>query len=434
MRYYSIKNPSITADFKQASLEGQPKGGGLYFPERIPQWDDNFIKSLPKLSSAEIGFTIMKPYVGDTMSDDVLFRIMEETLSFPFPLVDISGGIQTLELFHGPTLAFKDTGARFLSRIMGHFADEQQQKIVVLVATSGDTGGAVANAFHQVEGTEVIILYPSGKVSPVQEKQLTALGGNIHALEVMGDFDDCQRLVKQAFLDEELQKGIMLTSSNSINISRWLSQQVYYAIAYSQWHHDQPPVVCVPSGNFGNICAGLLAKQSGLPIRHFIAACNANRVFTDYLETSTYSPASSIATHSNAMDVGDPSNFIRILELFGQDHNLINKAVSSYSINDIETAQTIRQIYEEKGYVLDPHAAVAYRAIEIWQERNQNQPGFILGTAHPVKFPEVVEGVTGNPIPVPNEILGLMEAPKNSTIINPHYTEMKSEFLKIIQA
>lgn len=425
MHYYSISNPNIQSSFREATLEGQPMGGGLYFPDQIPLWDSSFIQALPQLSKAEIGFRIMQPYVGGTLSDDVLFSIMEDVLSFDFPLKKINVNTWCLELFHGPTLAFKDLGARFLSRVMGHFATAGQRKIVVLVATSGDTGGAVADAFHGVEGTEVIILYPSGKVSPVQEKQLTTLGGNIHALEVLGDFDDCQRLVKQAFQDEKLKSGILLTSSNSINISRWLSQQVYYALALAQWPEDNAPVIAVPSGNFGNICAGLVAQQSGLPVKHFIAACNANNVFTNYLDTAIYQPKHAVATISNAMDVGNPSNFERILQLFNKDHGAVKKLVSSASISDADTEITISSMAKEQGYIMDPHTAVAYNALGKWRQKNGDHAGIILGTAHPVKFPDVVERVTGTPISIPEAVAGIMEKDKLSTTIKPDYQSLQ---------
>ncbi|MEY2596761.1 MAG: hypothetical protein RI965_2033, partial [Bacteroidota bacterium] len=331
MIYYSLNNRSFKADFKQATIEGQAPDKGLYFPSEIPIWKEHFKNDLKNLSNLEIAFEIMHPYVGASIPSEYLKEILADTLSFDFPLRQISEKIYSLELFHGPTLAFKDIGARFLSRCLGYFAQSIGRKITILVATSGDTGGAVADAFYNVEGTEVIILYPSEKVSPVQEKQLTTMGGNIHALEVKGDFDACQLLVKMAFADKELKEKLSLTSANSINISRWLSQQIYYAIAIKQWAEKKNPVISVPSGNFGNICAGLLTQRSGLQIQHFIAACNKNDVFTRYLKTGNYTPRHSYATVSNAMDVGDPSNFIRVLELFNNNHTELSKHVSSES-------------------------------------------------------------------------------------------------------
>jgi threonine synthase len=427
MIYYNINNPAEKADFRTATLEGQPPGGGLYFPSEIPQWEKEFFQRLPTLSKAEIGFRIMQPFVGASLPDAVLFDIMTEVLSFEFPLRKIDDENWCLELFHGPTLAFKDLGARFLSRVMGYFAAASGQKIIVLVATSGDTGGAVADAFHGVIGTEVVILYPSGKVSPVQEKQLTTHGGNIHALEVKGDFDDCQRLVKEAFRDEELKKDILLTSSNSINISRWLSQQIYYAIGMAQWREADQPVIAVPSGNFGNLCAGLIAQHSGLPIQHFIAACNANRVFTNFLETGKYHPLSSVSTISNAMDVGNPSNFTRIQELFKGRESELRENISSFSISDALTRNTIGYAENKLAYIMDPHTAVAYAALAKWKTKNGKKPGIILGTAHPVKFPDVVEEEIKKKINLPEILLGIMGKVKKSELINPEYQPLRNK-------
>ena len=417
MRYFSLNNSNHVVDFKDATLQGQAPDGGLYYPENIPVWNNDFIRNLKKKSKAEIGFEIMAPYVGNTIPEKELYKIIEETLDFDFPLQPISENIYSLELFHGPTLAFKDVGARFLSRCMGFFAGKLAQKIVVLVATSGDTGGAVADAFHNIPGTEVIILYPSGKVSPVQEKQLTALGGNIHALEIEGDFDDCQKLVKMVFLDEELKENVLLTSSNSINVARWLPQQIYYALAITQWEAPHDPVVAVPSGNFGNLCAGLLAKQSGLPIGHFIAACNANDVFTTYIKDGNYHPRSAIPTLSNAMDVGNPSNFERILAIFQHDHQMVCEAISSISVSDVETLNTIKAVYENFQYVLDPHAAVAYSALKSHLFERPEKKGLILGTAHPVKFPAVVQEAIGQTPAIPESLRSLMQKSKTSLLI-----------------
>lgn len=432
MNYYSISNHAIKADFKGATLSGQAPDGGLYFPESIPQWEAEFINKLDQYNKTEIGFKIMQPYVGDTIPDTTLLRIIEETLDFEFPLRKINDQIHCMELFHGPTLAFKDLGARFLSRCMGYFAKDEKRKTVVLVATSGDTGGAVADAFYQVPGTTVVILYPSGKVSAVQEKQLTGLGGNIHALEVKGDFDDCQRLVKKAFLDEALKKNILLTSSNSINISRWLSQQIYYVLAYAQWKENEKPVIAVPSGNFGNLCAGLVAKKSGLPVDHFIAACNSNKAFTSYIHEGVFSPAASKPTLSNAMDVGNPSNFARIVELFQGDHAAIQKDISSDSISDAETVVAIREAYQQHQVQLDPHTAVAYAALKKWLLDKPEKKGIILGTAHPIKFPEVVEKTLSRSIEIPARLMDLLSRTKSSHPINPDYTEFKKTFQRLV--
>ncbi|MFN5020583.1 MAG: threonine synthase [bacterium] len=433
MRYFSLNNTNNVVDFREATLQGQAPDGGLYYPENIPVWNDNFIGNLKRKSKSEIGFEIMAPYVGNTIPENELHRIIAETLDFDFPLQPISENIYSLELFHGPTLAFKDVGARFLSRCMGFFAGKLAKKIVVLVATSGDTGGAVADAFHNISGTEVIILYPSGKVSPVQEKQLTALGGNIHALEIEGDFDDCQKLVKMAFLDEELRKSVMLTSSNSINVARWLPQQIYYALALTQWEEHHDPVIAVPSGNFGNLSAGLVAKQSGLPIDQFIAACNANDVFTAYTQSGNYHPRSAVPTLSNAMDVGNPSNFSRILALFQHDHQRLCEAISSISVSDVDTLSTIKEVYAEFQYTLDPHAAVAYNALKDHLKDHAGQKGIILGTAHPVKFPSVVQEAIGHRPSVPENLGLLMKKNKSARLTPPEYASFKATVMDILK-
>jgi threonine synthase len=429
MKYYSINRNSPEVDFKSATIKGQAPDKGLYFPEYIPKWNADFISNLKNMLPAEIGFEIMKPYVGDSIPDDELMQIMQGTLSFDIPLKKIEENIYCLELFHGPTLAFKDIGARFLSRCLGYFAKQQNEKIIILVATSGDTGGAVADGFYNVPGTEVVILYPSGKVSEVQEKQLTGLGGNIHALEIQGDFDDCQRLVKLAFADDELQRLGMLTSANSINISRWLPQQIYYAIALSKWEENTAPLISVPSGNFGNICAGLVAHVSGLPIKHFIAACNQNDVFTRYIGDGRYEPSTSVSTISNAMDVGNPSNFIRILELFDNDYEMIKEIVSSFSFTDEETAETIKNVYKRSHTVLDPHTAVAFAGLKTYLADNPREKGFILATAHPLKFAPTVEKMIGQKIKIPEHIQHIMNSQKKATLIPPVFSELK----KILQ-
>lgn len=434
MNYYSLNRNAPLADFRKATLSGQAPDRGLYYPERIPVWDEHFISELRKLDKFTIGYEIMKPYVGDCINEAELYDIIKDTLSFEFPLKKINDRISCLELFHGPTLAFKDLGARFLSRCMGKFSKDQQEKIVVLVATSGDTGGAVADAFYKIEGTEVIILYPSGKVSPVQEKQLTGLGENIHALEIQGDFDDCQRLVKTAFADKELHEGCLLTSSNSINISRWLSQQIYYVLAVAQWDENTPPVFAVPSGNFGNICAGLVANQSGMPAKHFIAACNSNKTFTDYIESGMYKPRPSVPTISNAMDVGDPSNFIRIVELFNGDFSKIKSHVSSISVTDEETRSSIKKVYDHYHYIMDPHTAIAYRSMEDRLERNTDEKGIILGTAHPVKFPTVVEEIIQHEIPIPSALGAIMQKPKKASLLPPQYDLVRASISAIIRS
>lgn len=423
MKYYNINNREEVVGFKEAVAQGQAADGGLYFPSHIPQWDKEFIEAIPQLSQLDIAAAILKSYIGDFMSEKELHELLNDVLSFHFPLKQINEKIYALELFHGPTLAFKDLGARFLSRLLQHLDKKQlsEKKRVVLVATSGDTGGAVADAFFKMEHTTVIILYPSGKVSPIQEKQLTTYGGNIHAFEVQGDFDDCQRLVKQAFRDPALQQHYNLTSSNSINIARWLSQQIYYALAIAQWKEEQAPVIAVPSGNFGNLCAGLIAAASGLPSTHFIAACNNNSSFTDYINTGNYQPQAAIPTISNAMDVGNPSNAIRIFELYHNNYTSLKKQISSYSISDETTKNTITKVHANYNYLLDPHTAVAYAALDQHLSVNQDQKGLVLATAHPFKFLETVENAIGSSIDLPIELQTLLTREKKSIPLPTDY-------------
>jgi threonine synthase len=432
MKYYSTSKNSPVVDFKEATIKGQAPDKGLYFPETIPQVDKDLINNIDKYSNEEIAFRIIKPYVGNTIDEKRLQEIVSETISFPLPLVKVNEDIFSLELFHGPTLAFKDVGARFMSRCLGYFVGRQDKKVTVLVATSGDTGGAVANGFYDVDGVEVVILYPSGKVSPVQEKQLTTLGKNIRALEVEGTFDDCQRMVKQAFADDELNKKLFLTSANSINVARWLPQQFYYFLAYKQWaDKNDPPVICVPSGNFGNICAGIIGWASGLPVKHFIAACNANDVVTKYLQASEpeLKPQPAMATLSNAMDVGNPSNFVRILEIFHHNFPELKKHLSSYSISDDETVATIKAVYEKDNYLLDPHGAVGYLSLERYLKVQIGEKGIFLETAHPVKFPDAVEKIIGRPIDIPASVKDIMDKPKQSVLIKPDYEGLKGFLL-----
>lgn len=427
MKYYSLNKQSPDVDFKEATIRGQAPDKGLYFPETIPVLDQSLIDNIVQYSGEEIAYRLIKPYVAGTMPDSELQRIVGETINFPIPLVKVQEDIYSLELFHGPTLAFKDVGARFMSRCLGYFARERKEKVVVLVATSGDTGGAVAHGFYDVPGVEVVIVYPSGKVSSVQEKQLTTLGRNIHALEVKGSFDDCQQLVKQAFVDTSLTSKLFLTSANSINVARWLPQQFYYALAWKQWtDKNNPPVICVPSGNFGNICAGLLAHRSGLPVKHFIAACNANDVVTHYLEEGKYQPKKAVSTLSNAMDVGNPSNFVRVLELFHQEFGALKNVLSSYSITDEETKDTIKAVFEKYHYLPDPHGAVGYLALQRYLAQHPGEKGMFLETAHPVKFYDVVEPVIGQAIPLPQVVQSMMVLNKQSQLIEPEYEALKA--------
>jgi len=431
MKYYSLNKNSPVVDFKEATIRGLAPDKGLYFPESLPHIDKNFFSQINEVPDEEIAFKVIQPYVGNEIPEDELRRIVSETINFEIPMKKINETISSLELFHGPTLAFKDVGARFMSRCLGYFVKDNDKKVTVLVATSGDTGGAVANGFYNVDGVEVVILYPSGKVSNVQEKQLVTLGNNIHALEINGTFDDCQQLVKQAFSNEHLNKELFLTSANSINVARWLPQQFYYFFAWKQWPDKKnPPVICVPSGNFGNICAGLLAYFSGLPVRHFIAACNANKVVPEFLQTQNYAPQKAIATISNAMDVGDPSNFVRVLRLFNYQFSDLKNVLSSYSISDEETRQTIKEVYENENYLLDPHGAVAYRALKNYLEQHSGYKGIFLETAHPVKFYDVVEPVIHQQIPVPESVKGILDKEKQSIKMNVNFEDLKEYLLK----
>lgn len=428
MRYYSLNRQSPDVDFREATIRGQAPDKGLYFPAQLPRLSNSFIHQLEQMSKEELAYEIMKPYVGDTIDEKALRTIVSETINFPFPLVPVSEQIYSFELFHGPTLAFKDVGARFMSRCLGHFSKGGNKKTTVLVATSGDTGGAVANGFLGVDAVEVVILYPSGKVSPVQELQLTTCGKNITAVEVHGSFDDCQAMVKDAFMDADLQKQLQLTSANSINVARWLPQQLYYFFAWQQWpDKSHPPVISVPSGNFGNICAGLLAKYSGLPIRHFIAACNINDTVSHYLTTGTHIPKNAIATISNAMDVGNPSNLIRIIELFKVAGIPVNEVLQSVTVTDAETMDTIRLIYDQYGYMLDPHGAVAYNAFE--KNAEPYQRGMILETAHPVKFPDTVKKATSAEPELPDSIRPLLHLKKQAHEMNPSFSVLKEWLL-----
>ena len=432
MNYYSLNKQSPSVDFKEAAIRGQAPDKGLYFPEHIPVFDSSFFYNIEKMTDEEIAYQVIQPYVSVAIPENTLRQIINETLSFPIPLVKVNENIFSLELFHGPTLAFKDVGARFMSRCLGYFAKERNDKLVVLVATSGDTGGAVANGFYDVPGVEVVILYPSGKVSSVQEKQLTTLGKNIHALEVNGNFDNCQQLVKQAFSDFEINQKIFLTSANSINVARWLPQQFYYFLAWKQWPEKKhPPVISVPSGNFGNICAAILAHSSGLPVQHLIAACNVNDVVPEFLKTGNYQPKITIATISNAMDVGDPNNFVRILEIFEEDISELKRILSASSITDAETKETIQRIYKEDKYLLDPHGAVAYLSLDRYLKENPGFNGLFVETAHPVKFYDVVEPLIGEKIPLPTSVGQIMDKEKVSTKMEIDYSSLKEFLLKL---
>ncbi|WP_298366890.1 threonine synthase [uncultured Lutibacter sp.] len=428
MNFYSLNKKAPIVSFQDAVVKGLAPDKGLYFPESIKPLEKDFFDHIEYFSNVEIAYEVIKQFVADEIPEKELKQIIEETLCFDFPVVSITEDISTLELFHGPTMAFKDVGARFMARCFGYFnRDKTASKVTVLVATSGDTGGAVASGFLGVDGVDVVILYPSGKVSDVQEKQLTTLGQNIKALEVHGTFDDCQAMVKKAFLDEEITSKRNLTSANSINVARWLPQMFYFFFAYKQLKNKKKDLVfSVPSGNFGNICAGIMAQQLGLPIKQFIASTNINDIVPNYLETGVYIPKPSKQTISNAMDVGDPSNFIRIQEIYKNDDKL-KENLSSYSFTDAETKSAMKEIKSISGYVADPHGAVGYLGLKKYFENN-NAQGIFLETAHPVKFLDVVEPVLRETIEYPQQILDVINKEKVAKEIST-YKQLKEYLL-----
>lgn len=423
MNYYSLNNNVPSVGFEEAVTRGIAPDKGLYFPESITPLPASFFENIEQLSNNEIAYQAIKQFVGKSIPDDKLKEIIADVLSFDFPIVEIEENVATLELFHGPTMAFKDVGARFMARCLEYFSaqKEKQEPVTVLVATSGDTGGAVARGFFKVQGVDVVILYPTGKVSEVQEKQLTALGENITALEVDGVFDDCQAMVKKAFLDKEITERRKLTSANSINVARWLPQLFYFLFAYKQARKQGKELVfSVPSGNFGNICAGIVAHKLGMPVSQFIASVNSNKVVPDYLKTGEYAPKPSVATISNAMDVGDPSNFIRIQKLFDNDLAALSRKLTSYSFNDEETREAIQTIYKNTGYTADPHGAVGYLGLKKFLKNNPDVYGIFLETAHPVKFLPVMEDLIEKEIQIPEQIKEIMNKPKVATRIKDY--------------
>ncbi len=428
MNYISTKNKSTQYSIKDAIISGLPNDNGLYIPAKIPSFPSEIIDQFKGNSLSEIAYTVLLPYFSEEIESDVLKGICDDTFNFEIPLTPVTENIYSLELYHGPTLAFKDIGARFLARCLSYFAKNENKKVKVIVATSGDTGSAVAHGFYNLENIEVVILYPKGRISDLQEKQMTCLGGNITALRVDGNFDDCQRLVKTAFLDTDLRKKIKVTSANSINIARFIPQSVYYYYALSQLPSKLPVTISVPSGNFGNLTAGLYAKQTGLSIDKFIASTNINKVFTDYLETGEYTPVKSKKSISNAMDVGDPSNLARIQSLFPTIDDL-RKEVISYSFTDEETRDTIKAVFNKSGYILDPHGAVGYLGLKKHLDSTPTRVGVFLETAHPIKFRETVEPVIGKTIDIPNQLIPLLDRKSHYTDISSEYTEFKSILL-----
>ena len=430
--FYSTKTPTLKASLEEAIFKSLPPDNGLYMPENIPKVSDDFLANIEKKSFNEIAIEMTHTLLGGEITRSEIENSINKAYDFEAPVVQVTPDDYVLELFHGPSMAFKDFGARFMAAIMSHFLLRSQKEIKILVATSGDTGGAVAQGFYKVPGISVTILYPSGKVSEIQERQLTTLGNNVTAIEVSGTFDDCQRLVKEAFLDEDLNAQFNLASANSINIARLIPQSFYYFAAYAQLKRLGKPVVfSVPSGNFGNLSAGLLALKMGLPAEHFIAATNLNNAVPRYLEDGRYEPAPSIETISNAMDVGSPSNFVRLTQFFDNDWNSVKKDISGFFYNDEDTRKAMRKVYGDTGYVMCPHTAVAYQGLIDYRRKNQlDFTGVFLSTAHPAKFIDLVEETLGKSIEIPQRLKSLLEIEKVSVKIKPDFQEFKKLIMK----
>lgn len=431
MKYYSTNKKSPLVTLHEAVLKGLAPDRGLYMPEKIKVLPEDFFSNIQEMSFQEIAYTVAEAFFGEDVEANALKNIVYDTLSFDCPIVKVTESIYTLELFHGPTLAFKDVGARFMARLLQYFIHKEDKKqINVLVATSGDTGSAVANGFLGVDGIHVYVLYPKGKVSKIQESQFTTLGQNITAIEVDGVFDDCQALVKSAFMDEDLNRHMRLTSANSINVARFLPQAFYYFNAYAQMKQQQRAdnlVICVPSGNFGNITAGLFGYKMGLPVKHFIAANNANDIFFKYLKSGKYEPKNSKQTIANAMDVGAPSNFARIYDLYNGDHDMIAADISGATYTDEQIRETIISCYNENGYILDPHGACGYRALK--EELKEGETGIFCETAHPAKFKETVESIIRKEIEIPTRLAEFMKGKKQSIELSNDFADFKTFLL-----
>lgn len=433
MKYYSTNRKAPYATLEEAVVNGLASDKGLYMPEKINKLPKEFFDNIDKLSFQEIAYKVADAFFGEDVPADVLKGIVYDTLSFDIPAVNVKDNIYSLELFHGPTLAFKDVGGRFMARLLGYFIrKEGEEKVNVLVATSGDTGSAVANGFLGVDGIHVYVLYPKGKVSEIQEKQFTTLGKNITAIEVDGTFDDCQALVKNAFMDKELNEHMKLTSANSINVARFLPQAFYYFYAYAQMKKIGKAdnlVVCVPSGNFGNITAGLFGKKMGLPIKRFIAANNKNDIFYNYLKSGEYKPRPSVSTIANAMDVGDPSNFARVLDLYGCSHDEICKDIEGVTYSDEQISDIVSTAYTETGYLLDPHGACGYRALS--ESLKKGETGVFLETAHPAKFLNTVQGIIREEIAIPKKLQEFMKGTKQSVQMDKSFDSFKKYLMNI---
>ncbi len=429
MKYYSTNKKAPIATLEKAVVKGLAEDRGLYMPERIKTLDSKFFDEMPEMTFQEIALTVADAFFGEDVEPEALKRIVYDTLQFDCPLVKVTDNIYSLELFHGPTLAFKDVGARFMARLLQYFLREKSDSTInVLVATSGDTGSAVANGFLGVDGINVYVLYPKGKVSRIQESQFTTLGKNITAIEVDGVFDDCQTLVKNAFMDEELNKHMRLTSANSINVARFLPQAFYYFYAVAQLGKGARPVICVPSGNFGNICAALFGAKMGMPVRRFIAANNANDIVYKYLQTGKYEPKPSIQTLANAMDVGDPSNFARILDLFQNDYSAISGHISGATYSDEQIRNIMRECYKENGYILDPHGACGYQALK--EQLLPGEVGVFCETAHPAKFKEKVDEILSIDVEIPERLAAFMKGTKKSVPMSKEFKDFKAFLMK----
>ncbi len=429
MHYYSTNNKELKLGLKEALLKGLAPDGGLFMPYPIPILSRNDLESLRGLNLTQIALKLSELLFGEDIPGEELKQIVEEAVNFDTPVVQVEEDIYSLELFHGPTLAFKDVGARFLARLLGYFTRDMKSDIHVLVATSGDTGSAVANGFLGVPGIKVHVLYPSGLVSPLQEKQFTTLGKNISAIEVEGTFDNCQKLVKEAFMDQELTNRMTLTSANSINLARFLPQAFYYFRAWAQMEPESQLFFSVPSGNYGNMTAGLVAREMGLPVHTFLSANNLNDVVPSYLLTGKFKPRPSTPTIANAMDVGDPSNFVRILDLFDHKHEWITAHMHGYSYSDHDIREIIGSVYKKTGYLCDPHGATGYQAARSFLDNNQGYTGIFLETAHPAKFKESVEEVIGTPVEIPERLAAFADREKHSILLKPAYQDFK-EYLK----
>jgi len=432
MNYYSTNRSVPEVSLKEAVTKGLAADKGLFMPERVDALPGSFFSGIQQLTFPEIAFEVSKKFFGEDIPEEDLKGLVQDTLSFDCPVLHINENIYSLELFHGPTLAFKDVGARFMARLLAYFRQGDQEEVNVLVATSGDTGSAVANGFLGVPGIRVCVLYPKGLVSEIQEKQFTTLGQNITAIEVNGTFDDCQRLVKSAFLDEDLRAALTLTSANSINVARFLPQSFYYFNAYARLKEKEVAgdlVFAVPSGNFGNLTAGLFAKKMGLPVKRFIAANNENDIVCKYLQTGKYEPRESVATIANAMDVGDPSNFARILDLYGNSYEAIKAEIKGFRYSDEEIREIVKTVYADSGYLLDPHGATGYKALE--EDLKAGEVGVFLETAHPAKFTGTVEKIigTGN-VPMPDKLAEFMKGEKRSVQLSRNFDDFKAFLLK----